>query len=750
MDLIHNQTFKIINNELEGIYRVILHKPDIEKIVVVRLDSDSENTDRSKGGRKQIEITKNPRKKPPVPNIGTLIWLDSTYLDDLDLQHKIQLIDIEKQNPTYIKHSDSNSFKSELYKKRKQAMEVFLSIDQLSENLSPQRGIATLVELAKESSGLSKPNIYKLFSLLCRFGFSKRSLRPDFDKCGAPGIPRPCDEGGRKKAGAKTTKQKIAQQQGVTLEPEQPGMSSEWTTLILAADKSIPTPKPKMPDRVTQITKSAFITRYRMDNDGKLVQVDPGLGSYPNKRQIGRILKREISRLQQLINKTTNGHYARNMRGMTGKSWKGISGPGHTWAIDSTIGDIYLRSSINRAWIIGRPIVYIIVDEWSTAVVGFYVCLRGPSWDMAKHAIFNAGADPALIGSLWGYEPVLSLDPAPTLCADLLCDRGEYLSIAAKQTGMRLLPCESYTPPYRPDFKGLVEVLHRIEKDKQYHWVPGAIDARREEYDLRRFNPHEAALTVREYVHYLYSVFTEYNLTADRKHRLDAHMKADGVMPSPAGLWNWGHRVGIGLRRAVSPTDLITELLPSSNATVTRSGVMLAGKQYESDMTHEQEWTAYSRNFGSWKIPTNYYHGSVSTIWTPNAGQSGLLELTISDQSTASPELTWDEVLDANTYYSISNAEREHASTLNKVAAKQYRDELINTAKQLTQNAIEYDTGSKPSLLEAREIERSIDSPDPVTAVNNKPSLITTEDDEAEENYLLAMRNLLEPNDEES
>lgn len=84
-----------------------------------------------------------------------------------------------------------------------------------------------------------------------------------------------------------------------------------------------------------------------------------------------------------------------------------------------TIGDVYLRSSIDPNWIIGRPIVYVIVDVFSTAVVGFYVCLTGPSWDTAQVAIFNAVASSDLMSDLWGYDMRQSLFPAPTLTREI-------------------------------------------------------------------------------------------------------------------------------------------------------------------------------------------------------------------------------------------------------------------------------------------------------------------------------------------
>lgn len=752
MDLMHNQAIQIIGDKHKGIYRVILDEPSIGKTILVRLDPEPTTGGQSKGGRKRLDNPKNPRKKALLPNVGELIWMERPYLEELDQQKLLLHVEIEIPNKAPTKPYDPEKYeerekrKNDLFQKRVKAMEPFLSLKTLREHIDAKCGIADLVRIAMENSKLSKSAIYKLFSILCRYGFSENSLQLDYDKCGAPKVPRPCDPGGRKKPGAKTTKQKLAREQGIILEPDQPAMSSDWTARILAADKTIPTPKPAIPDRVTRIISSAFVTKYRQDKNGKLVEIDPKQGSYPNRRQIKRVLEREIPRIQRLIEKTTSAHFDRSLRGMTSKSWKGVAGPGHTWAIDSTVGDIYLRSSINRAWIIGRPIVYIIVDVWSTAIVGFYVCLCGPSWDMAKLALFSAGADPTLIGSLWEYEPVLSLDPAPTLCADLLCDRGEYLSIGAKQTGIELLPGESYTPPYRPDLKGLVEVLHRIAKDKQYLFVPGAIDARRKEFDLRRFNPLDAVFTVRDLVLYLHTIFAEYNLSANRESRLDAHMKAANVVPSPAGLWYWGHNVGIGMRRAVPFSELITSLLPSAEATVTRSGVMLGNKHYESNLINEQQWSTYARNFGSWKIPTNYFPGSVSTIWTPNTGQSGLIQLDLSDQSTASPELTWDEVLDAEKYYAINNAEREHQRTMTNLAAHRNAQEIIKNATQLTQEAIERDTGSKPNISEARDFEKSLGVPLGSSTVPDNQSNAEPATDEAELAYLDAMRNLLETN----
>ncbi|MEZ7911246.1 MAG: hypothetical protein QMB55_05425 [Propionivibrio sp.] len=696
MELMHNLAFSILEGPDAGIYRVLLDEIQLGKTAAVRLDPPA-GGQRRKGGRPRLTQTKRPRPLLRAPLLGGLRWFERDDLLRMAESDQLSEVVIDVENHPLSPPDEA------VYAIRKTAMAPFLDFDHLREQVLIHHGIRGLVNEAVQT-GASESFIRNCFSLLCRFGFHETSLQPARHRCGAPGVPRPCDPGGRQKSGRKTAKQRIARAFGEHAPLQQPGISTEWRNKILAADKRIPTPKPGMPERVTSIIGSAFVTRYRHEN-GTLVAVDPKLGEYPNRRQIQRVLETEIPRLQRLLERTTKGHFLRSLRRLVARNWQGVSGPGHTWAIDSTIGDIFLRSSVNRAWIIGRPVVYIVVDVWSTAVVGFYVCLRGPSWDTAKVALFSSAVPSELLGNLWGYQPMQSLYPAPTMCAALLCDRGEYLSQAAKITGAKLIPCMSYTPPYRPDLKGLVEVLHRIAKDEQFYFVPGAINHRRAEFELRKINLEESVLTVPEYIAYLHTVFTEYNLTAPRQHRIDAHMNGAGVFPSPAGLWRYGHEKGIGVRRNLPVDRLITDLLPTEPARVTRRGIRWAGKEYRSDVVDEQQWTALARNFGGWEVQASHFPGSLSRIWTPQTGASGLLELSLADHSTASPELTVDEWADAYMFGLSQAAETQHANHLAALHLRRQAEEIIARAKGLTREASDTHLGTKPTMSEARQVE---------------------------------------------
>jgi putative transposase len=754
MELMHNEVIRIAAGELKGIYRVVLDEPTIESVVVVRLDADAQ-VERRTVGRKKNEKTKRPRKKAPAPLVGELLWLSRRELEALNREHNLLRAEIDLDPFFYLPVS---AVDKDIFETRKAVMKDFLNFLNLRDSILGHHGLGSLVKAAVESAQASRAQVYKLWSLLCRNGFTEVSLKPMRERCGAAGVARPCDPGGRQKAGRKTNAQRMAARTGIKPPPTQPGMSTDWRNRILAADLTIPEPKPNFPARYTMILNSHFVNRFKVE-DGKLiavepldvaavakhkkkggvvVEVDPNQGEYPTREQVRRVLEKELPRLVRLAQRTTAGHFKRNLRGLVARNWKGVGGPGHTWAIDSTIGDIYLRSSVDAAWIIGRPVVYVMCDVWSTAVVGFYVCLQGPSWDMAKLALFSAGTDPELIGELWGYHALQTLSPAPTLPALLLCDRGEYLSRAASQTGITLTLGLSYTPPYRPDLKGVVEVLHRIMKDHQRcHFIPGAIDMRRKELELRKFNPMDPVFTTRQFVHYLYTMFTTYNLTADRQHRLDAHMKAAGVFPSPAGLWAWGHRMGIGTSRAIPQAEIITSLLLSDTASVTRKGVMYAGREYRSSVIDEEQWTAYARNFGSWSIPCNHYPGSVSRIWTPNIAGNGFMDLRLSEQSTASPELTFDEVADSFAFDQLRRADVTHANAMERLKAMRKVQELVEIAKAQTAAAISRDRGIKPTISEARKIEgMHLPFGNPAgAAAAEQPNA-----DEADQNYLDMMR----------
>lgn len=714
MSLSHNQPLKLLDDVyglVKGLYRIVIAdtQSDVAICVLIRPEDPAY---RRPGGRPVSTCAKRPNQTRKKPQVGALSKISYALLHELLEENEIVLHSLDLPSLYYTPQSGPKA--QQLFDQRCRVMGEFLDFSRLRESLLINGNLGALVQQAVKNHGVSVSYVRQLWSILCTYGFTTTSLRIRHDRCGALGKKRLLSpESPRQKSGRKTVRQRLNKAlYGTYGQAIQPGMSSAWRAIILHADKKIEAPKPSMRTRFNRILTNHFATAKMFSPEGEIVDCPLKLGEYPNYQQVKRVLTKDISWLERVLEKTSTGHFKRSLRGMTSRSWEGVAGPGHTYAIDSTIGDIYLRSSINPAWIIGRPIVYIIVDVWSTAIVGFYVCLTGPSWDTAQVSLFNTVAAPALLGDLWGYEIHPSLFPSPTLPYALQCDRGEYLSKRAKTTGMQLSLNLSYAPPFRPDLKGIVEVMHRILKNTQYNFLPGAMDARRAEYELRRSNPAEATMTVRHYMQYLHECFFHYNLTADRSHRLDAHMIGAGVFPSPSGLWRWGHAMGIGYRKVQAEAELISTLLPSSTkGRVSRSGVSFCGNEYRSDVIEAGQWSTIARTSGQgWHIPVRYYPGAVSRIWTPNVSGNGLIDLQISDLARTSAEVTHDEMADAFAYQRLRTADIEHERVLKSVEALKRMQAIKASSIELTRIAVDRARGRQPSITEARAIEVAIES----------------------------------------
>ena len=714
MPLSHNQPFRLLDDAyglVRGLYRMVIaeHQFDLAICVLIRPEDP---THRRPGGRPAGANTKRPNQTPKKPQVGALSKISYALLQELFDEHEIVPQSLELPSLYYTPQSSEKS--QRLFDQRCRVMAEFLDFSRLRESLIVRGSLSGLVQQSVKAHGVSASYVRRLWSLLCTYGFTVTSLRTRQDLCGAPGEKRLLSpDSSRQKSGRKTGGQRLNKAlYGTYGQPIQPGMSIAWQAIILHADKKIETPKPSMRARFQRIITSHFANAKAFTPNGEIVDRPLKLGEYPNYKQVKRVLTKDIHWLEKVLEKTSKGHFKRTKRGLSSRSWEGVAGPGHLYAIDSTIGDIYLRSSINAAWIVGRPIVYIVVDVWSTAIVGFYVCLTGPSWDTAQVSLFNTVAPSTLMGDLWGYEMRPSLFPAPTLPYALQCDRGEYLSKRAKATGMQLSLNLRYAPPFRPDLKGIVEVMHRILKNTQYNFIPGAIDARRAEYDLRRSNPAEATMTVRHYMQYLHECFFCYNLTADRNHRLDAHMISAGVVPHPAGLWRWGHAMGIGYSKVQAEAELISTLLPSLvDGRVSRSGISFCGNDYDLSVKETADWSTLARTSGQgWTVPVHYYPGSVSQIWTPNVTGDGLINLHISDLARTSGEVTHDEMADAFAYQRLRAADIEHERVLQSIEAQKRIEAIKASSIEQTRIAIDRSRGRQPSIIEARAMEIALQS----------------------------------------
>lgn len=231
-------------------------------------------------------------------------------------------------------------------------------------------------------------------------------------------------------------------------------------------------------------------------------------------------------------------------------------GPCHRFEIDATVADIYLVSRYNRNWVIGHPVVYVVIDVFSTIIVGIFVGLEGPSWNGARHVLFNAFSDKVAFRCMYGIEIESSAWPSQHLPRELMADRGEMLRRAAEGIVSGLGIDIAIAPPFRPDGKAIVESRFRLlNRTSQIHWIPGAVRQRIAERGERDYRL-DAILDLAEFTNILISSVLHYNHHSRRPDRLTPDMICERLEPSPLNLWRWGMENGLATLNT-QPEDLV-------------------------------------------------------------------------------------------------------------------------------------------------------------------------------------------------
>ncbi|MGQ7243881.1 Mu transposase C-terminal domain-containing protein [Salinicola sp. V024] len=307
--------------------------------------------------------------------------------------------------------------------------------------------------------------------------------------------------------------------------------------------------------------------------------------------------------------------WLKDRRPLSGTVRDGLRGPCHQFEIDATIGDIYLTNSYSRHMLIGRPVVYVVIDSFSGMIVGLYVGLEGPSWNGARQALFNTFTPKSEFCAL--YDVALSSGEwdCQHLPHEIYADRGEMLSEAAEGLAKGLKIDLGTAPPYRPDWKAMVESRFRVLNNIMgIRWLPGGVAARARERGERDYRL-DATLNLKEFTKIIIKSVIQYNHFNRQPDRLTKHMVDDDVEPTPVGIWNWALQSGI-IDHNNQPEELIyLHLLPRDRAVIRKNGIFFRGMHYTCDFAIQRNWFAKSRSRGVSSVECWYDPNSAQHIW---------------------------------------------------------------------------------------------------------------------------------------
>jgi hypothetical protein len=359
--------------------------------------------------------------------------------------------------------------------------------------------------------------------------------------------------------------------------------------------------------------------------------------------------------------------YDRTHRGLLGTSAAETWGPGSRYQIDATIADVFLVSRFNRRRIIGRPVLYIVIDVFSRMIVGLYVGLEGPSWVGAMMALANTAADKVAYCRQYGRIITPEDWQCRHLCATLLGDRGEIEATMIKMLQNNFNVTVETAAAYAAEWKGVVERRFRLLPAAFKAYVPGYIDV---DYRARGGRDYrlDAVLDIDQFTKIIIHCLLYFNNQHEiSRYDKDRDVAADGVPPIPSELWDWGLQHTSGMLRSFPEDQVRFCLLPVDQATVTVFGILFKGSYYTCAHAMEQKWFDIARQKTSWKVRISHDPREKERIYLHDKNAPGGYRVcTLTERSRAHQGLSLWEVEQQQLIDKHASANRRQSQQLAK------------------------------------------------------------------------------------
>jgi hypothetical protein len=310
----------------------------------------------------------------------------------------------------------------------------------------------------------------------------------------------------------------------------------------------------------------------------------------PTNWQMLHFYKREYQQVEKIQKRVSRIEYNKDVKPLRSTANTQVLGPGSRYEIDATIADIYLVSDSDRANIVGRPVIYMVIDVFSRMVAGYYVGFENASYIAAIQSLAMAMIDKVEFCKGYGFEIESDDWPAVGLPDAILADRGEILGYQIESLESNFSIRIENTPSYRGDAKGIVERSFKTLQANFTPFAPGVVTGtkikKRGDKDYRL----DAKLTVSEFKEIILSSILYHNQFAPLE-KYDRDIDMPSRLPLvPKALWQWGLQHRTGRLRTASYDALRISLLPRVKATLSDLGVCVYGVYYTSSEVLQQGW----------------------------------------------------------------------------------------------------------------------------------------------------------------
>jgi hypothetical protein len=429
-------------------------------------------------------------------------------------------------------------------------------------------------------NGVSLSKVKKVFSRYWQRGMNKNALLPDYINSGGKGKEK-------KLTSKKTGRPKMSNYHGEIIEGINITDDIKKHFSICVNKYYRNKNKITLKDTYTLILRDFYSDPYTENGELKYKVWDTG--RIPSYDQFYYWFKKNEDIKKDIIFRESENEFNLKRRELLSNSTLETDGPGTRFQVDATIADIYIVSSLNRNRIIGRPVVYAMIDVFSRLITGIYVGLEGPSWAGAMMVLDNMIADKVEFCKNFGIHISEKMWPAKHLPDIIIADGGEFSSDKPRNLINNLNIVVEKTPPFRGDLKGIVERSFGTLNGKVKRKTPGAIQKefrKRGDRDYRL----DATLTLYEFTKIYINIVLHHNNKIIDRYPIEKEMLEDEIIPTPINLWNWGIENKKGRLKTVNRELLRLNILPREKASISRAGIRFKGLYYSSEKAIREQW----------------------------------------------------------------------------------------------------------------------------------------------------------------
>lgn len=280
--------------------------------------------------------------------------------------------------------------------------------------------------------------------------------------------------------------------------------------------------------------------------------------------------------------KTSKAEYRNNTRLLLNSSIYNVQGPGDMLEMDALEMDVEIVSETNRSKIIGRPILYALIDVYSRAIVAISVSFENNSILGMTNCLINLGESKEEFCKRLGITDIdPSKWPSNFIPNRIRVDRGsDFISKEAERIFKELNITREIVTGATGSMKGIIEQLwHQIHSAQNSSLRNAGLITKR--YDSN--HKKKACLTIREITQMVIIHVLAYNELELKNFKPTKQMVKEKIQFTPVSLWNYGIKEYGTPRPILNKAQYAYTLMKKPVAKISRKGVCIDGLYYAND-----------------------------------------------------------------------------------------------------------------------------------------------------------------------